>query len=92
MDSISDLCQPFAILPGYHQGRFFEGKRAGYPLASDDGARHSGWFHAPPEFAEVPEEINVSSVSGEAAEAFTFQPQYDKLIGYEKNSDLIRTN
>lgn len=67
MDSISDLCQSVTVLSGYHQGRLFEGKRAGYPLASDAGTRYSGWFYAPPEFAAVPEKINLNQLIAEAA-------------------------
>ena len=92
MDSISDLCQSVTILSGYHQGRLFEGKRAGYPLATDAGTRHSGWFHAPPEFAAVSEKINLNPVIAEAAELFTFQPEYDRIMRYAKNDDLKWTN
>jgi hypothetical protein len=67
MDSISDLCQSVTVLPGYHQGRLFEGERAGYPLATDAGARRSGWVHTAPEFAAVPEKINLNPLISEAA-------------------------
>ena len=92
MDSISDLCQSVTVFLGYHQGRLFEGNRAGYPLASNAGTRHSGRFHAPPEFAAVPEKINLNPLIAEAAELFTFQPECDKIIRYAKKGDLIRTN